>query len=345
MPCRHSLATRSAIYTGCLSRYLPRLFNTNIYLLRSYANKHPNHLHRHHQSTPHTALLSTFIIMSEDDDTILRRTTRHRGFRRPTAQPSQENEQMAVNANNGPFARPNISLASSQRPPTPSPSQLRSPLLLRRNVIAPFNRRVPLPNTPIRAGTARRMSPEEKSLASRFIIQENARRAQEDSTDEPNPLPDQQTIDDSPTSPSPSPSPSQTKGASASLVQDEVTEEIGLNEVSGSQAGPSPSVSQDSADVATPSSDAAHLLDDDEGPRGYSAPCPTPPLQRERSHFIEILGTCMRLVRTGQLSMERVMQAINEGIRRGVEQQKRGVADPDVLDARLKQLVEKQKYQ
>jgi hypothetical protein len=250
---------------------------------------------------------------------------------------------MAVNANNGPFGRPNISLASSQRPTPPSPSQLRPPLLLRRNVIAPFNRRVPLPSTPIRAGTATRMSPEEKSLASRFIIQENARRAQEDSTDEPNPLPDQQTIDDSPTSPSPSPSPSQTKGASASLVQDEVTEEIGLNEVSGSQA----SVSEDPAEtlVATPSSDALHLLNDDEGPRGYSAPSPTPPLQRERSHFIEILGTCMRLVRTGQLSMERVMQAINEGMRRGVEQQKRGVADPDVLDALLKQLVEKQEYQ
>jgi hypothetical protein len=252
---------------------------------------------------------------------------------------------MAVNANNGPFGRPIISVASSQRPTPPSPSQLRPPLLLRRNVITPFNRRVPLPTTSIRAGTARRMSPEEKSLASRFIIQENARRAQEDSTDEPSSLPDQQIIDDSPTPPSPSPSQSQV--VSAPLVQHDESEAVGVKEVSESQAGLSESVSHDSTEtlVATPSSDAAHLLDDDEEPIGYSAPCPTPPLQRERSHLIEILGRCMRLVRTGQLSMERVMQAMNEGMRRGVEQQKRGVADPDVLDALLKQLVEKQEYQ
>ena len=342
MPYRHTIATRSAIYTGCLARYLPRLFNTNIYLSRFYANKHSNHLHRHHQSTFHTSLLSNVITMSEDDDTMLRRTVAHRGIPRPTARPNQENEQTSVAANNGAFARPNVFLANAQRPTRLSTSPPRTPLLLRRNVTAPFNR----PITPVRAGIARRMSPEEKSLASRFIIQESARRAQNNNTDEPNSLPDHQSVTESPTSPSPSQS--RTQGVSASLVQDDEFEVIDMGDVAETQAGPSQSVSDVNTDalVTTPSPDQVQLLDDDEGPKGYSAPCPTPPSQRERSHLIELFGRASHMVRTGRLSMDRVIQAINEGRRQGIENRKRQIVDPDVLTAALlKYLDEKEEYQ
>ena len=282
--------------------------------------------------------------MSEDDDTILRRTTAHRGYRRPTAHTNQENERMTMTANDAAFARANLYFANAQRSTPPSSPPPRSPLLLRRNVTAPYNRPVPPPSTPVRTGIARRLSPEEKSLASRFIIQESARRAQEINADKPNPLPDQQTIIDSPTSPCPS----QTKGASASLVQNDESEAVGVNEASEFRAGPSQSVSDVNTDalVTAPSPDPVQLLDDNEGPIGYSAPCPTPPVQRERSHLIELFGRALHMVRTGRLSMDRVIQAVNEGKRRGIEKRKRHVADPAALTAALlKYLDEKQEYQ
>jgi len=190
------------------------------------------------------------------------------------------------------------------------------------------------------------MSPEEKSLASRFIIQESARRAQENNTDGPKSLPDHQSVTESPTSPSPSQS--RTQGVSASLVQDDESEVIGMGEVSETQAGPSESTSDINADtlVADTSRDAVQPLDENEGPRGYSAPCPTPPSQRERSHLIELFGRALHMVRTGRLSMDRVIQAIREGRRQGIEKRKRQVVDPDVLTAALlKYLDEKEEYQ